>query len=196
MRTETITQNIYTLAELTGSAREKALQYLREGVTDYDWFDFVYEDAKTISSIMGIDIDNIYFKGFCSQGDGACFDGRYKYKKGALKALKEYAPDTTFLNLCQRLQDLQKRYFYKITANISCNDRYMRTEGDYDINGRFFNPCIPDEVIDGMDQLFSEFADWIYKQLETEYDYITSEESLLENAESNGYEFDESGGMI
>jgi hypothetical protein len=25
MRTETITQNIYTLAELTGSAREKAL---------------------------------------------------------------------------------------------------------------------------------------------------------------------------
>jgi hypothetical protein len=186
--------NIYTLPELTGSAREKALQYLREGATDYDWFDFVYEDVKTIASIMGIEIDNIYFKGFCSQGDGACFDGRYKYKKGALKEIKKYAPDTTLHNLCQRLQDLQKPYFYEITANTSCNDRYMRTEGDYDINGRFFD--IPDVVIDGMDQIFSEFADWIYTQLETEYDYITSDESLLENAEASGYEFDESGETI
>jgi hypothetical protein len=194
MRTQEI--NVYKLAELTGSAREKALQYLREGATEYDWFDFVYEDAKTIAAIMGIEIDKIHFSGFWSQGDGACFDGRYKYAKGALKALKETCPlDTTLHDLCQRLQDLQKRYFYEITANISCNDRYMRTSGDYDINGRF-SFDIPDVVIDGIDQIFSEFADWIYKQLESTYDYITSEECLLENAEANGYEFDESGSMI
>jgi hypothetical protein len=193
MRTETINQKIYTLPELAGSAREKALEKLRGWATNDEWWDF--DDAKNIASIMGIEIDKIYFRGFYSQGDGACFSGRYKYVKGALKALKEYAPiDSTLHNLCQRLQDLQKRYFYEITANITCNDRYMRTSGDYDINCRFFD--IPDVVIDGMDQIFSEFADWIYNQLETEYDHITSEESLLENAEASGYEFDESGDMI
>jgi hypothetical protein len=191
MRTQEI--NVYTLAELTGSAREKALAKLREWVSPDECREFVYADVKTIGAIIGIEITGISFSGFWSQGDGASFEGWYKYKKGALKALKEYAPiDNILHDLCQRLQDLQKRYFYEITADISCNDRHMRTSGTYDINGRFCD--IPDEVIDGMDQILSEFADWIYTQLESAYDYITSEERLLESAEF--YEFDESGDMI
>lgn len=193
MQTKTI--NVFTLSELTGEARENALSTLREWATDFDWYDGVYDGAKTIGALMGVEINNIYFSGFCSQGDGACFDGRYKYVKGASKAVKQYAPlDTELQALAKRLQDVQRPYFYEITANISCNQRYKRTEGDYDINGRFCD--IPDCVIDGMDQIFSEFADWIYKQLEKEYDYITGEDSLLENAEANGYQFTDNGDMI
>lgn len=37
------------------------------------------------------------------------------------------------------------------------------------------------------------FADWVYKQLENEYDYRTSEEACREAIESNDYEFTEKG---
>ena len=193
MQTKTI--EVFTLSELTGEAKENALSKLRDWATDADWYDAVYDDAKNIAALMGIEIDNIYFSGFCSQGDGACFDGRYKYVKGASKAVKRYAPlDKTLHVLCKRLQDVQRHYFYEITASISCNDRYHRTSGTYDINGRFCD--IPDCVIDDMDQVFSELADWIYKELESEYDHLTSEETLLENSDANGYQFTDDGDLI
>ena len=96
--------------------------------------------------------------------------------------------------LAKRLQDVQRPYLYGITANISCNDRYKRTVGDYDINGRFCD--IPDCVIDDMDKIFSEFADWIYKQLEKEWDYLSSEEQLIETAKANDYAFDSEGRIV
>ena len=44
-----------------------------------DWCDFVYEDFKMICEILGIDLDEQEpcFRGFCSQGDGASWAGKY-----------------------------------------------------------------------------------------------------------------------
>ena len=43
METKQIT--VYDIEELTGKARERALDWLREGL-DYEWWDCTYEDAK------------------------------------------------------------------------------------------------------------------------------------------------------
>lgn len=40
-----------------------------------------------------------------------------------------------------------------------------------------------------------EFADDIYRRLETEYDWATSEEQVAENAEINDYDYDEEGNL-
>ena len=40
------------------------------------------------------------------------------------------------------------------------------------------------------------YARQIYKDLESEHDYLTSEESLIEAAESNGWMFDENGDLV
>ena len=75
MRTAVKHTDVYKFSELDKSAKETAMQNWREGHLDYEWWDFVFEDATEIGKLMGIDIDQIYFSGFASQGDGACFEG-------------------------------------------------------------------------------------------------------------------------
>ena len=63
-----------------------------------DWFEFVYDDFERICAIIGVDLKTvpvraltaaasrqkpcIWFSGFWSQGDGACFEGRYRLREG------------------------------------------------------------------------------------------------------------------
>ena len=64
MKTKTIT--VYEFDDLSDSAKEKAIENVRHGgYMDYEWYDCVYEDAKEIGKILGIDIDNIYFSVSC-----------------------------------------------------------------------------------------------------------------------------------
>lgn len=52
------TVNLYKFHELDKQAKEKARDWYREGALDYDWWDFIYEDAATIGlKIDGFDID-------------------------------------------------------------------------------------------------------------------------------------------
>ena len=58
MKTKTI--EIYEFNELSESAKETALDAVRQGNYGYDWFDFVYEDAESIGLLLtgfGLDRD-------------------------------------------------------------------------------------------------------------------------------------------
>jgi hypothetical protein len=67
----------------------------------------------------------IYFSGFSSQGDGACFEGTYRYKKGSVKAIKAHAPqDKELHRIAKGLQEAQRPTRYSITANIKHRGRY------------------------------------------------------------------------
>ena len=181
----------YGIEELEGHAKEKALEWLRDGL-DYEWWDFVFEDAKKCASILGIEIDNIYFSGFYSQGDGACFNGRFSYAKGWKKALKAYAPiDTELVRIGQRLQAIQKPYFYNLSGTIDCNDRYKSTKAVF-----HWSDNTPESIESDLSQAFTDFASWIYRNLEKEWDYLSSEEQLIETAEANGYAFDSEGRVV
>ena len=61
---ETREYKVYTFDELSALGKEKALEKFREHNLDYEWWDCVYEDAKEVGSLMGIEIGNIYFSGF------------------------------------------------------------------------------------------------------------------------------------
>ena len=179
----------YGIEELECRAKERALDWLREGL-DYEWWDCTYEDAKKCADCIGIEIDKIYFSGFWSQGDGACFKGKYAYRKGWKKALKGYAPmDKELLKIGQALQDLQKPLFYNAQCDISCNDRYFRTSADFGFYGKY-------ETEKDFSQLFTDFASWIYNQLEKEWEWLSSEEQLIETAQVNNYQFDEFGRIV
>jgi hypothetical protein len=57
-----------------------------------------------------------------------------------------------------------------------------------------------DHLIDALETWILEeaqaYARQIYKDLESEHEYLTSEESLIEAAEANGWMFDEDGVLI
>ncbi len=50
-----------------------------------------------------------------------------------------------------------------------------------------------DFVRDAIDRALRDFADWIYSQLEKEYEYQMSNECVDENIRANEYEFTEEG---
>ena len=64
-----------------------------------------------------------------------------------------------------------------------------------DYEGRDFDRSVWAEAEDEVTQLLRDFADWIYNQLISEYEYQTSEEAVAESMEANEYEFYEDGSI-
>ena len=199
MKTITIIKEVYSFNELGEDAKEKAMNEYRENALDYEWYDCSYEGAKEIGALIGINIDKIYFSGFFSQGDGACFEGHYEYKKGGLKAIKAYAPlDTTLHAIARDLQIVQKRNFYKLSAKVKQSGHYMHERctavqvyKDYEYFFDTDDSCARGSTHDGAGvvEALRDFMQWIYSQLEKEHDYLQSDASVTEMILENEYEF-------
>lgn len=206
MKTKTV--NLYTFDELSDGAKEKARDWWRQHVfSDSSDWEFVFEDAIECAKILGIEIashsvplmngktrqePSIYFSGFSSQGDGASFEGSYQYAKGAAKKIRQHAPqDKELHRIADELQHLQKKHFYRLLAQMKVSGRYSHSgcmavdvTGTQDCYG--FEDQRTEEVFT---ELMRDFADWIYRQLENEYNYQTSDEVADEALLANGYTF-------
>lgn len=180
-------KEIFKFDELDESAKEKAREWYREGALDYDWWEFIYDDAKTIGALFGLDIDDIWFNGFYCQGSGSAFKGSYNYKKGGLKEVISYAPQDKELHaIVKALQDVQRRNFYQATATISAyRDSSIRVGVEHPTN------IVQDA--DSIEEALEDFNHWIFNRLEREYEWLMSDECVDEMIEANGYEFTEDG---
>lgn len=197
---------IYTFDELSDAAKEKAREWYRNGQLDYDWWDSVYEQADAAAKHLGIDIDRkgkhtpaIYFSGFWSQGDGACFEGSYRYKKGWRSALlHEFGPGDTLnelLSIGQSLQEIQSKQFYKLEATCRHRGHYQHS-GCMSVEVTHADSMYRD-IGDDEDYIRDQlrlFADWIYDRLESEHSWLTSDEQVDESIRAGGYTFNEEGG--
>ena len=202
MRVDTVKTEVFKFAELSEEAQQAAIEKQHDCNVDYDWWDCTYEDAITIAGLMGIEIEKIYFSGFSSQGDGACFEGSYEYKKGGVKAVKGHAgQDEELYRIAQELQNIQKKSFYGLYANVKQSGHYMHENcTDIDVYERrtLRDGYESDESAslsdhEAIEEVLRDFMRWIYKQLEKEYDYLTSEEAIKESIEANDYEFTAEG---
>lgn len=206
----TIEKTLFQYDELSDTAQEKAREWYRRASADDNFFaENVCEDAARMGDILGIDLNQtrvnlmngshryeptIYWSGFWSQGDGACFEGNYKYKPGSVAKMRAECNDKELIRIATELQQIQRKHFYALQAN-------MRQRGHYQHSG-----CMQVDVQDSRDsyrdigaaesditQLMRDFADWIYRQLESEYEYQNSDEQVIESIRCNEYEFDEQG---
>lgn len=202
---KTISTTIYTFVELSDKAKDVARSWYRETL-DPDYTAVLY-DANQLASLMGISIDTrngssealaIYFSGFCSQGDGACFYGTYNYAKVSQKAVREHAPlDTTLHSIVDRLHAVQKRNFYSLKARICKNSLNYCHSNSVDIEVMNKNHplsiIVPESDCEEIETTLRDFMNWIYKQLEAEYDHCNSDAEIYENIKCNGYWFYENG---
>lgn len=205
MRHQTVT--LYEFAELSDDAKDRARDWWRNQAFEYGWWDSVYEDIKMCAAILGIEIDRIYFSGFWSQGDGACFEGYYAYKPGWRKALRDQIGDDDLAELeaiGEALQDIQRRAFYRLTASTRQSGHYMHSgcmdvsvdaSGTPNITETHWGDEDPDFTFcaDGIRDELRRFADWIYARLEQEYEFLSSDEQVDANLIANEYEFTEEG---
>lgn len=180
MRTKTI--NLYQYSELSDKAKEKAREwYRRASEGDNFWSECVIEDAKEIGALFGLDIENVYWSGFCSQGDGACVTGRYSWKKGGLQSVKSYAgTDTELHGIVSAFQEASRKTFYQLSEKIVHRGHYSH-ERSMLVDSDDLRECLAD------------FSRWIYRNLEKEYDYQNSDETIEEAIIANEYEFTEDG---
>ena len=194
---KTIEIQVYEFDELAEEAKEKAREWFRTGLSyNFQFYsECIIEDAKTIGELFGLNIKNIFYSGFYSQGDGACFEASYNYKKGGLKKVKEHAPvDEELHRMVADLQELQRKNFYSLSATTKQWGNYMHS-GCMTVvvwNGRA-DRYADKETAEGMTEILRLFADWIYDKLEKEYRYQNSDEGVDENIRNNEYEFLENG---
>lgn len=206
-----IETTVYQLDELADAAKEKARDWYREGGFDYDWYDAVYEDFQQISEILGLRLKTrsvrlygggsrqkpcIWFRGFWSQGDGACFETFYSYRKEAPRRIRQHAPqDTELHRIADALQSIQRRNFYQLHAEASHRGHYYH-ENSMAISVERDSPNYQDMTADAEDTVIEALRDlacWLYRQLEREYEYLTSDEAVDEVIAANEYTFTATG---
>ena len=190
--------------ELSEEAKEKARDWWRVGGLDYEWWDIMYEDFLQVAVMLGIEINSrnnsptIFFSGFCSQGDGACFEGSYSYTRMAHRKVREYAPqDTDLHEIADGLLELQKANGYKIEAHMNQSGYYshsgcmqveVRRDRYHHLDGVFTDDD-EEEVV----TLMRGFADWMYSMLEKEHDWLNSDQTVDSNITCNDYLFTADG---
>lgn len=211
----TLVSEAYRFDELDDAAKERARDWYREASAgDTYEFEHIIDDFIRVGEIIGIDFTthtvnlhgggtrqepNIYWSGFCCQGDGACFEGVYDYKATAPTKIREHAPqDTELHRIADELSRIQaantfgvrafivhrsSHYYHSRTMSIEVTDR--RNEGRYD------KALVIAEKDIG--ELMVDLADWLYKQLSDHNDYLYSTEHVDETIEANEYMFDEEG---
>ena len=237
MRLEII--SIYKFEELPKEMREKLIEkHQNINVEGVNWYQYTTEDWKKKLEEKGFTDEEIYFSGFWSQGDGACFDAQVDVSRLAVAV---YARDdeSYYREVLQFFADNGPRVLAYVKTNDShyshANTRYISVDKDLsDIENRVENimnadlalvpPMISEyEGVDstlsglvsirlkyqaramGLDELLNKFekdadelrknlSNEIYRDLEKEYEGLTSDESVAEALDN--YEFDEDGGMI
>ena len=177
-----MTTMVYSFAELSETAQERALNAFRCSNVEFNWWEDSYDTIRTAGKLLGLDIDMIY----CDTDLYCIFDASYEYVRGAVKAVKaEFPQDTELHGIAKDLQALQKRHFYSLSCNVASQRdtnsyQCFRFGEDYE--------CDLGDILD-------DFAHWARILLRDEYEYLTSDEAIQEMIESNEYEFDEAGNL-
>jgi len=194
---ETIKTTVYNFDELSDTAKDRAREWWREASQHDEWWEYTYEDAKTIGALMGIEIENIYFSGFSCQGDGALFEGYYSYRKESVKAVKGHIgtspADLELIRIAEELSKFQRRFFYTVEATVKQSSHHYSHKYCTTIDGADQHGDLNHEDDEELAVILRDFMEWIYRQLESEHDYQNADEQVDENIKANEYTFTEEG---
>ena len=208
---KTITTTVYTLDELSATAREQARAWYREHALNDDWYQNVFDEFRGICIILGVDIrlyrvplpsggnhqhPCIWFSGFCHQGDGACFEGDYVYQPQAVSRIREHFPkDADLHRIADLLQAIQLHNSGQLHATIRHHGRHVH-ETCMAITVERHSPSGQDMTADSeaaVTEAMRELARWLYRWLESEYGWQTSPAIVDDDIIDNEYTFIESG---
>lgn len=168
--------NVYKFDELTDEQKERVISNYYDINVDYDWWQYVYDDAKKIGlKIKDFDLDR----------DNYCkiekIDSCYEIAQQILKNHGE---------TCETYKDAKKFIEKWDQLVINCSngiDLQKVSEENYD---KF------DEKVDELENEFLYNLSEDYKiMLQNEYDYLISSRAIIETLVSNDYDFTEEGNI-
>lgn len=172
---------------------------------DFPWYECVFEDFHAEMSTCGVEVEDILFSGFWSQGDGACFSGNvYDWSK-LFDAMGYCRKEDAVL---YRLADehwsahwWHRGHYYhegcvhfafdsaETGAGYSCPDAFVSHYAPNDIEegtlqatawAAALSQYDPDAICEHVEGFMKDKMRELYKRLEDEYYYLTSEEVVWE----------------
>lgn len=177
MREDTVTTKVYLFSELSDEAKQTAIEKLYDVNVDYEWWNFTFGDAATIGLIIEeFDVD-------C----GSFCRGKWT----------EDAEDTARLilenhgDVCETYRDAEQ-----FQIDVGLGEQAFAASGDWD---KDWIADLSDAFADSnaYDELCEEFQRTICEDylgiLRRGYEYLTSEEAIIETIEVNEYEFTADG---
>jgi len=208
---------VYTYNELSERAKENVHQWYTEYCMNHDWYEFTIDDLKSQGVEKGLDVDDISFSGFYSQGDCASWSGSIHIADFLDAHLTpEHTDYARYLILRDMIDDdwvqhkvsvSNHQYRGHVTTVEEPEDYSYRAVEDADTlsSGMFKGVNIEHlgREID-IDGLLSALHEWMqeeagdyarhcYKTLEEEYEWLCSPEQIAETCAANEWEFDEDG---
>ena len=174
-------------------------------VEHIDWWDCTYDDFKVSMTAVGIRVDKMYFSGFCSQGDGACFEGCVEDWGLFLQSLG-YTDEVLIRHATDhfRFRVEHSGHYYHENCTYFNTDMPNPTgeSDDWFIERYGVHPWDADDirskawlaVLRGFDfssmeetfrDAFKDHMRQLYMDLEAEHDHLTSDEVVWESLEAN-----------
>ena len=181
-----ISTEVFQFDELSDAAKEKARDWWREASAGDNYFSepTIDEVKGDIGKALGFDISEVYWSGFSSQGDGACFVGTWRAADVNARALQQYAPQDKKLAQIRKAMRAFARAHRNNTANIAHRDRYCHA---------YSTDIEADQDTETFAEIARDFMNWIYRSLEKAYEYENSNEQIDDCMSANEYTFTESG---
>lgn len=185
MRTETKEYTLYKYEELSDKAKVKALQHFYDLNVDYEWWEFCFEDFHEKLKEVGLACKTFYF--------GLDRDRHIEAKNLHFIDVNKFIETSiqsnvkkSILNIADlHLQTHTNRHeWYTIDTYNGIPDRCPRLN-------KFIDSLL-DRCNDKLHDIFEGFC----IQLQKEYEYLTSEEAIVETIEANDYEFLENGELF
>jgi hypothetical protein len=166
---------VYPFDELSDESKEKAVAGLWDINAFYGWWESIYEDALSAQlKITEFDID----RGSYCRGEFV------KYAKETADAIMEYHGETceTYKTATEYIAESAKLYM-KFPVKLD-NDGWDDNERDRE---------------KAQEELDDEFLKFILEDyrivLQKEYEYLSSEDAIIETIKANEYEFTEDGAL-
>lgn len=185
MREATI--KLYQFNELSEEAQKKVIENMQkdDSFLMYDWYEYVFEIFKEdMYKKYSCDVRDIFFSGFWSQGDGASFTGRI-FIKDYLEATKQ---KSKYRSLWKYLEE------YEPNIDIGQSGHYSHENTMYFNDHSFYEGTEKQQeqlykIMEEIEDTFREEARQLYRELEQEYEYLTSDECIKEEIINAEYEF-------
>lgn len=197
MRIATKEYNVYSIEDVKSSPalKEKVLnKHYNINLWLNEWSDSIISYWRSQLHNYGFEDVKIYFSGFGLQGDGACFIS----KNINLSLLAEKLGfSTREISVIKALQEQgyiyselthNSHYYHEYSTDFTIYNGYMRATWEHILK-------IVARLEVSVKNLIVELSKTIYIDLENCYDYLTSEDAILETLEINNYEFDENGNI-
>lgn len=184
---------------VASSQRTALLDKYRYINVEFDnWWDCVEADFTEDMKKIGVHVDKLYFSGFWSQGDGACFvgalsnaltylDHHHKDQFPMIRKLLEHGGEV------RAYSTRRGNYYHSNSVTVGAESDTFYNVMDQPTE---FHTAVVEQWDEALTKEMADFEnvisdqwrtymDDVYRKLEAEYDYLTSDEAVWETLEAN-----------